>query len=159
VAESFAYNEFVRKIEAGEVDPDALTYKIMLLSGTGGNPDNVFVSSIVAGEIAPAAGYTGGYGGSGRKTLTGVAVAKDDATNTVKFDADDAAWTGTPMTAGTDVGSAEVIVETGGSDATAYLCYHIEFAGGAYEITISDASFPFRVKFHASGIARREVVS
>ena len=74
-------------------DLDAAGLKFMLLrSDFTPDPDNQFVSGISSFECA-ATGYVGGFGGAGRKTLTGNALTYDLATNTIKFDADDpAAW-------------------------------------------------------------------
>ena len=45
-------------------------YKVMLLKSTYvPNKDHEYVSSVSSHEVATAATYTGGYGGSGRKTL------------------------------------------------------------------------------------------
>lgn len=74
-------------------DLDAAGLKLMLLrSDFTPNPDVQFVSSISSFECG-ATGYVGGFGGAGRKALTGNAATYDSAANTIKFDADDpAAW-------------------------------------------------------------------
>ena len=87
------------------------TIKVMLVQ-TSYTPDkdHDFVSSITGGttkEIA-GTGYTGGFGGGGRKTLASKTVAKDDTGDVAFFDAADSAWTG--LDAGT-VGFAVLIKE------------------------------------------------
>lgn len=74
-------------------DLDAAGLKIMLLrSDFTPDPDIQFVSSISSFECG-ATGYVGGFGGAGRKTLTGNALTYDSGTNAIKFDAGDpAAW-------------------------------------------------------------------
>lgn len=74
-------------------DLDAAGLKLMLLrSDFVPDPDFQFVSSISAFECG-ATGYAPGFGGAGRKALTGNALTYDSGTNTLKFDADDpAAW-------------------------------------------------------------------
>lgn len=74
-------------------DLDAAGLKLMLLrSDFVPNPDDQFVSSYTTWECG-ATGYAGGFGGAGRKTLTGNALTYDATSNTIKFDADDpAAW-------------------------------------------------------------------
>jgi len=80
---------------AATISVTADTLKVMLL-GTGTpytqNPDHRFVSSVVASEIA-VSGYTGGFGGAGRKTLASRTLVADDSNDRGVFDAADVTWT------------------------------------------------------------------
>jgi hypothetical protein len=67
-----------------------------MLLGTGTpytpDPDHRFVSSVAASEIS-VSGYTGGFGGSGRKALATRTLVVDDANDRGAFDAADVTWT------------------------------------------------------------------
>ena len=71
------------------------TLKVMLL-GTATpytpDPDHRFVSSVVASELS-VSGYTGGFGGAGRKALASRTLAADDANDRALADAADITWT------------------------------------------------------------------
>jgi hypothetical protein len=58
------------------------TVKVMLLS----------TASVVASETS-VSGYTGGFGGAGRKALASVTLQADDANDRALFDAADVTWT------------------------------------------------------------------
>lgn len=81
MANSFWYGKAAQRLfkATGELDfddPTAGLYKILLTKGTGYTPNSAtddFVSVIGANE-SDATGYTGGFGGSGRKALDNRAV-------------------------------------------------------------------------------------
>jgi hypothetical protein len=80
---------------AAPISLTADTLKVMLLgiaTPYTPDPDHRFVSSVVASEIATT-GYTGGFGGSGRKALASRTLAADDANDRGLFDAADITWT------------------------------------------------------------------
>ncbi len=116
------------------------TLKAMLVTaGYVFNPDHVFVSTPAAHEVS-GTGYTGGFGGSGRKTLTGIAIAQDDAANRGYFDAADLIWTGI------NVGAVAGIVfyKQGSSDADSEIIgfqdtggFPVTTNGGNLEVTFS----------------------
>lgn len=69
------------------------TLKVMLVtSGYTFNPDDRFVSSASGSEIS-VTGYTGGFGGSGRKSLASRTLSADDTNDRGAFDAADVTWT------------------------------------------------------------------
>jgi hypothetical protein len=79
------------------------TIKVMLVNATTSiDPDLNFVSQISANELS-GTGYTGGFGGAGRKTLASKTVTEDDTNDRAYFDAADLTWTainaGTPVMA------------------------------------------------------------
>jgi len=66
--------------------------KAMLVDNTYvANQDDVNVSAASSAEIATT-GYVGGFGGSGRKVLTGVVFAIDNANNRVTLFANNPTW-------------------------------------------------------------------
>jgi len=115
------------------------TVKVMLV-GTGytPDPDHDYVDSITGGtsKELSGTGYTGGFGGSGRKTLGSKAVTKDNANDVSYFDAADVTWTA--IDAGT-VGFVAIIVE-GTSDADSPLLCVVDVSpdvatnGGDYTV-------------------------
>lgn len=85
--------------------------KVMLFNSSyTPDKDHDFVSSITGGtsKELSGTGYTAGFGGSGRKALTGRVITRDDATDKVFFDANDASWPG--LNAGT-IGGVALIKE------------------------------------------------
>lgn len=76
------------------------TIKVMLVNASYTfDPDHDFVDDINANELS-GTGYTGGFNGSGRKSLASKAIANDAANDRIEFDAaDPSAWTG--LNAGT----------------------------------------------------------
>lgn len=92
--------------------------KVMLFNSSyTPDKDHDFVSSITGGtsKELSGTGYTAGFGGAGRKALTGRLLTRDDATDKVYFDANDVTYTG--LNAGT-IGGAAVIKEvTSDSDS------------------------------------------
>jgi len=69
------------------------TIKIGLLKNTYSiNPDHKFVSDVNTHECG-VSGYTGGFGGAGRKTLASKTISEDTTNNRAVFDAaDPATW-------------------------------------------------------------------
>lgn len=67
------------------------TMKLLLVaSAYTPNRDHDFVSDLT--EISGASGYTGGFAGSGRKTLTSKTITVDDTNDRWAFDAADVAF-------------------------------------------------------------------
>lgn len=127
---------------AARVDVIADTIKVMLVtSGYTFNPDDRFVSSAAASEIS-VTGYTGGFGGSGRKTLASRTLSADDTNNWAAFDAADVTWTA--LGSGATIAAAIVFKELT-SDALSPMIAYFDIAdtptnGG--DITIQWASSP-----------------
>ena len=133
------YQEGLLRIMNRNIDLAADTIKVLLL-GTGYTPnkDHQFVSDVVASELS-GTGYTGGFGGSGRKTLASKALAKSDTTDKAYFDAADVTWSA--INAGT-IGYAVVFKEIT-SDALSPVIANVDVAdivtnGG--DVTIAWAS-------------------
>ena len=78
----------------GGIDLDTDTLKIMLLKNTyTPNPDHKFVGDGLGAAETTATGYTGGFGGAGRKTLASKTVTEDTTNNRAVLDAaDPATW-------------------------------------------------------------------
>ena len=96
---SMTTNKFRELIMNGGIDLDNAAdtaVKVMLVQNTyTPDRDHDFVSSITSGttkELTGGTGYTGGFGGSGRKALTGKTIVKDNATDKAYWDATDSSW-------------------------------------------------------------------
>lgn len=100
------------------------------------------VSALTAFEVT-GTGYTGGYGGSGRKTLASKTVTAATASDQARLDAADLTWTS--LDAG-QVGYVALIVESGGSDATSTVVAVISLP-----VTLTDGS-DFPVLWPENGI-------
>ena len=74
-------------------DLDTGTYKLALLkSSYTPNPDHEYMADVASHEC-DATNYTGGYGGSGRKTIASPSVTYDSSLNRVVWDFDNpATW-------------------------------------------------------------------
>ena len=91
---------------------------MLLLPSYVQNQAHQYVSSLTAYELV-AAGYVGGYGGAGRKGLTGQGVTVDTVNHRAYI-----TGTGTwPIGLGTNetIAMCALIVEAGGSDATSLI--------------------------------------
>lgn len=74
------------------------TLKMMLLnalSNTPDNPDHAFVNALTAGtnDEFDDTGYTGGFGGAGRKTIASQAFTYDATDNRCEFTFSNITWT------------------------------------------------------------------
>ncbi len=87
--------------------------------------DDVGADDFVDGELS-GTGYTGGFGGSGRKVLASKAVVYDTTNDRVELDAADSVWTG--INAGT-IEWATILDETGqATDTTTPVVINVDLA-------------------------------
>jgi hypothetical protein len=144
---STVYNNFKRALAEGEIDLASATLKVMMTAGYTPNPDHVYVtaSGAAAAEIA-VTGYVGGYGGAGRKTLASVTVTQNDTIDKVVLDAADVTWAS--LAVGATPTRALIIIEQGGSDATAILLGAVDIGSSA------TAGAPFTIQWHTDGVLR-----
>lgn len=133
------YGKFLVHALKGDVDFDTLNLKAMICAA-GYTPDfdaHEFRSS-VTNEVS-GTGYT-----AGGVSLTGESVTIDGATNRVKIDANDAAWTTVTFTAGTQL---IVYVDTGNAATDILVSRH------TFPSAQSPSAQDFTFVFHADGIA------
>lgn len=119
------YNRAKKRLLDGSLNFASDTIKVMLVTNAYAfNADHDFVNQVSAAEVA-GSGYTGGFAGSGRKTLGSKVVNEDDAGDRGYFDAADVTWSGI------NVGSvqAAVLYEEGTSDADSSLIAYIDSGG------------------------------
>lgn len=125
----------------------ANTHKIMLLKNSYAfDPDHKFVSQLTpATHECSVTGYTGGFGGAGRKTLSSKTITEDTTNNRAVYDAaDPTAWTA--LAAGNTLRFAAVIEEIT-NDAASRVIAVLDF-GSDYITNGGD----FTVVFNSLGI-------
>lgn len=138
------YNRGKTEVANGDTDLLTSNLKVMLVApGYVFDPDADFVSDVVASEVS-GTGYTGGFGGAGRKALTNRAIVEDDVNDRAEFDADDLTWTA--LNVG-DIGGAIVFREAT-SDADSPLIGFLDPAD------ISTNGGDITIQWDAEGILR-----
>lgn len=114
------YNRMPYLLATGALNWTTATIKCLLVNSSyTPNKDHNFVSDVSANELS-GTGYTGGFAGSGRKTLTGATVTEDDTNDVVVLDCDDLTWL--LIDAGTIAGL--VFYKNGTSDADSPLLFY-----------------------------------
>lgn len=127
------YNRFKANILNKEVDMEADTVKIILLNNSHSfTATHNTYSQVSANELSTANGYT-----AGGATLAGKAVTQN---TTTKWDANDAAWASSSITAY----HAAIYDDT---HATDDLVCSIDFGGA-----VTTSSGTLTIQFHADGI-------
>src|SRR5690554_2690070 len=107
------YTTGLLKILDGTIDLDTDTVKVMLVKSTYTfNPDQDLIDDGSADDLAShevdASGYTGGFGGAGRKTVT-VTMQSNDTDNRVDIAIADLTWT--TLGTGNTIGGAALVRE------------------------------------------------
>ncbi len=117
------YNRGATRLLSGAINGGSATWKCMLVKTTYTyNPDHDFVDDGSANDPLShelvATNYTGGYSGSGRKTLT-VTISEDDTNNRVKFVIGNVTYTALGGATNDTIGGVVVYVnETADTDST-----------------------------------------
>jgi hypothetical protein len=130
---------------AARVDVIADSIKVMLVtSGYAFNPDDRFVTTAAGSEIS-VTGYTGGFGGSGRKTLASRTLSADDTGNRGVFDAADVTWTA--LGSGATIAAAIVFKELTSDALSPMIAYFdlVDTATNGGDITIQWSPSPSAV--------------
>jgi len=121
---SFVYTNADKLMKEGSLKPATDTLKWMLVNDTYvANPDDVNVSAASSAELS-GTGYAGGFGGTGRKTATGIAVAADNANNRTTVAVNNPTWTG--INAGT--AHAAILIKEGTTDDDSILVAYLDGA-------------------------------
>ena len=122
---TFVYNLAASEIAKGNIDLLADTIKIMLVkSGYVPDRDDDFIEEGVndANEHElTVGGYTGGFGGSGRKTLASKTITEDDVNDRAEFDTADPVWTA--LLTGETIAGAIIIKEITNDLASVLIAY------------------------------------
>jgi hypothetical protein len=115
------YNKGKRGLLDGTINLTSDTIKVILVSSSYTfDADHDFADDVAASEIA-VTGYTGGFGGSGRKTLASKAFATDNTGDAASFDAADLVWT--TLAAGVTLGGAVLVKEVTNDAASPIIAF------------------------------------
>lgn len=149
---SFVYNNAIHKINQNDLDLESDTIKIMLV-GTGYTPDrdDDFIGSgagTPGGEELSATGYTGGFGGASRLTLSNVTFTLSDADDWSVLDADDPVIWPSLGNGVNDTAAGGIIIKEVTSDADSLLIVFVDFPN-----RLTDGN-DFPLLFNSAGIAR-----
>lgn len=143
---SFVYNEGAMQLESGgTVTWLTDVIEVILVKSTyAANKDDTN-TAYAAAEISGVAGYTGGYGGAGRKALASKTKTKDTANDRIVYDAaDPSAWT---LGVGDTVGGAIIGKKGSADDTTATPLFFLDFSD------VPTNGSTFTLAFDANGIA------
>lgn len=142
---SLTYNEGSYGIQHRDVDYLADNIDVLLMKSTYTPNKDDTQAVIAAGEISGVSGYTGGFGGAGRKALASKTMTNDTTNDRTVYDAaDPSAWT---LGTGDTIGGALIIKRGSASDATATLLFFEDFTD------VPTNGSTFTLPFSASGIA------
>lgn len=124
---SLVYNEGAYQLRnGGSVVFSTDTIEIILTKSTYTADKDDTNSVYAAAEISGVSGYTGGFGGAGRKVLASKTITKDTTNDRVVYDAaDPSAWT---LGAGDTVGGCIIGKKGSASDATAVPLFFLDHA-------------------------------
>jgi hypothetical protein len=141
---TFVYNKAAEDIASGAVDLLNDTIKTMLVtSAYTPNRDDLVVdagggSDALDAEIS-VSGYTGGWGGSGRKALASKTLTTDNTNDRAEFDAADLTWT--TLGSGATIAGMILIKEGASNDTTSRLIAYLDVTDTA--TNGGDISFTF----------------
>lgn len=123
----------------GAIDLDSDTLKIMLIqSGYTYDPDQTDVTTLAASE-ATCTGYTGGFGGAGRKVAT-VTSQQNNTQNEWDWAIANLTWTGLGGAVNNTLIGAAIIKEVtndAGSFPVAYFEFSSSFTTNGSDVTLS----------------------
>lgn len=116
------YNSGKRDIFDGTIDLVNDTIKVMLVSASyTPNADHDFVDDVNATELS-GTGYTGGFGGSGRKTLASKAFSTDTTNDRAEFTFANVLWSA--INAGT--AAYAIVMKEITNDAASRLIFYLD---------------------------------
>ena len=141
---SLTYNAGAYGIQHRDIDYLSDTIEVILVKSTY-TPDKDDTNSVyAAAEISGVSGYTGGFGGAGRKVLASKTMTNDTTNDRTVYDAaDPSSWT---LGTGDTVGGAIIGKKGSASDATATPIFFLDFTD-----TPTNGS-AFTLSFDALGI-------
>ena len=134
---SFVYNVAKAGFASGALDWDTHTFKLMLIDNAyTPNPDHATVSALT--ELPNGTGYTGGFNGSGRKTLSVCSVVQVDASDRAELRVS-LATTWSAINAGTV--KAAVVIREMTNDADSIPVVYID--SGGFPVVTNGGDFTF----------------
>lgn len=148
---SLVYNIAKKEVMDGTLNLNTDTLKVMLVNATyTPNADDDVVDAggandAVDAEIA-ATNYVGGWGGSGRKTLSNKVFQEDDANDRAELHADNITWTALGGAQNDTIVGAVIVKEGVSDDTTSRLIAYIDLA----DTTTNGGDFT--IQWNAEGI-------
>lgn len=132
------YNSFKKDLLAANIDLDADTIKVMLVTSSyTPDPDNHdYINDVNSYEVS-GTGYT-----AGGATLSNKSVTQDNTDDEGVFDADDVTWSNSTITAR----GAVLYKDTGNTSTSPLICY---FDFGSDQ---SSSNGDFTIQWNAEGI-------
>lgn len=126
---TFVYNKAAEEIATGTIDLLNNTIKAMLVNSTySPSRTDLVVDAGGANDALDAeisvSGYTGGWGGSGRKALTTKSLTVDQSYNRAEFDAANLTWTA--LGSGATIAAMILIKEGASNDTTSRLIAYLD---------------------------------
>jgi hypothetical protein len=135
---SGAYSRGILKILDGTIDADTMTTKIGLAqSSYAPDPDESSLTTFASSE-ATCTGYTGGFGGGGRKTAT-ITLTEQTASNRVVVIITDLTWTALGGASNNTLGFAvwlHELTNDGASHPLAYLAFSATVTTNGSDIAV-----------------------
>jgi len=146
---TFGYLGGLQRICNGNIDWDSTALKMMLVDASYvPSVTDTFVSDGPGAAEIVVDGYAGGFGGAGRRLLTGKTVTRSNATKEIVLDADDVDF-GILGGGAVEVPvSAGVIVRENTDDTNSPLMFYVQFADRTTDGT------NFTVIFNTDGVWR-----
>lgn len=122
---SFVYNKAALLLANGGIDLDTDALKVMLVKSTysPANHNDAFVSTNLTANEIVATNYTGGFGGSGRKSAGTVTASQDNALPGAKLVLGNLTWTALGGTTNDTIGAAVLIKEVTSDAASIPIAY------------------------------------
>lgn len=119
------YNKALTAMMKKQFDFSADTFKVMLVTSSYTfNVEDQYVSSANSAELS-GTGYTGGFGGSGRKAITTPTVINDTTNHITTFDGDNIV----ESTINAGIAAAAIIIKEVTDDAHSLLIAYIDSGG------------------------------
>lgn len=143
---SRGYNAGQLALQNGTVNFVSDTIEVVLVKSTYTHDPDHTAGTPAASEITGVSGYTGGFGGAGRKVLAGKSIAQDTATDRVNYLASDpSAWT---LGTGDTAGGAVIQKKGSASDATAVPLWFLDVTdfptnGGTFTLSFPSGIIDF----------------
>ncbi len=125
------YNTGYKEILDGTIDLSSDTIKVIPVgSGYTFNPDHTVADAGGANDVVDeeivATNYTGGWGGSGRKTLSNKSWSVDNTNDMAVFDADPITWSSLGGATNDTINAFIIVKEGGANDTTTRLIAYVD---------------------------------
>lgn len=154
---NFVYNAAATRVLNGALNLSTATLKMMLVTSSyTANRDDEFVSAASAAEIS-ATNYTGGFGGAGRKTLTGQTVTKDNTNDRAELDVNDVTWTALGGASNATI-AAILVIKENTNDADSWLVAYYDTVTGTPSLPFTTNGGDLTLNINVEGLIQLSTV-